>query len=151
MELYISSHIALHARKELGLERAMELPPPSPPGNESAAAPPASPSGVGSITGGNGARAATNAITEGGNGSNSSSDGGAYRLYVVSVYWAFSTLSTVGYGDVSAAQTSEYIFSVVMMAGIIQYNTFVVQRRCNDNHHRYYHIPTEFQFTSCAV
>jgi CRP-like cAMP-binding protein len=60
------------------------------------------------------------------NDSNSSSDGGAYRLYVVSVSWAFSTLSTVGYGDVSAAQTSEYIFSVVMMAVGVAFYTGIV-------------------------
>jgi len=38
-------------------------------------------------------------------------------LYLTSVYWAFSTLSTVGYGDISAESTWELAFSLVMMIG----------------------------------
>ena len=37
------------------------------------------------------------------------------KIYMASVYWAFSTLSTVGYGDISATNKWELAFSLVMM------------------------------------
>jgi hypothetical protein len=37
------------------------------------------------------------------------------KLYLMSVYWSFTTLSTVGYGDISAKSMWELGFSLVMM------------------------------------
>ncbi|OMJ89207.1 hypothetical protein SteCoe_8684 [Stentor coeruleus] len=44
-------------------------------------------------------------------------------LYIVSMYWAITTLVTVGYGDISATNTAErcYCFAV-MVTGIILYS-----------------------------
>lgn len=41
-------------------------------------------------------------------------------LYIFVLYWVFTLLSTVGYGDFSGSTTAEYLVSVVMMfSGII--------------------------------
>ena len=37
------------------------------------------------------------------------------RLYLTSMYWAMSTMSTVGYGDISAETDMERIFSILWM------------------------------------
>ena len=37
------------------------------------------------------------------------------RLYLISVYWAFATLTTVGYGDISASTTAELIVATSTM------------------------------------
>lgn len=39
----------------------------------------------------------------------------ALRRYIVAVYWAFTTLSTVGYGDVLPGSIPEKIFAMFIM------------------------------------
>lgn len=44
-------------------------------------------------------------------------------LYVVSIYWAFTTFTTVGYGDVLAVNSTEKLFTVIVMTiGIVFYS-----------------------------
>jgi hypothetical protein len=35
--------------------------------------------------------------------------------YIVSVYWAFTTITTVGYGDITATNNEEYILCLICM------------------------------------
>jgi hypothetical protein len=50
-------------------------------------------------------------------------DYGSWELYVVSLYWATATLSTVGYGDVVAENTTErLICALTMLLGIFVYS-----------------------------
>lgn len=43
--------------------------------------------------------------------------------YLSSVYWAFSTIATVGYGDIVAVSIFEKIISIVwMMVGVFFYS-----------------------------
>ena len=45
-------------------------------------------------------------------------------LYLTSMYWTMTTISTVGYGDISATNNIERIFCIVtMLAGVILFNT----------------------------
>lgn len=37
------------------------------------------------------------------------------RVYLVSIYWAFTTLSTVGYGDISPYTSLEIIIAMLWM------------------------------------
>ena len=46
--------------------------------------------------------------------------------YVASMYWAFSTLTTVGYGDVSARTPQEQAFSMMMMLTGVSWYAIVV-------------------------
>lgn len=44
------------------------------------------------------------------------------KTYVVSLYWAVTTLTTMGYGDITPKLTTEYIYStVVMLMGVSFY------------------------------
>jgi len=52
-----------------------------------------------------------------------SSDG---HKYASSVYWAFSTLTTVGYGDISARTVGEQCFSMIMMLLGVSWYAYVV-------------------------
>ena len=46
-----------------------------------------------------------------------------HRLYLVSFYWTITTITTVGYGDISAGTDFERLFSiVVMIAGVIGFS-----------------------------
>ena len=40
---------------------------------------------------------------------------GPMAQYVRSLYWTITTMTTVGYGDITAARTSEYVVSMVVM------------------------------------
>lgn len=45
-----------------------------------------------------------------------------FLKYLVSLYWAFATILTVGYGDISAHTTLERCFSILwMMIGVAFY------------------------------
>lgn len=44
--------------------------------------------------------------------------------YLTSMYWTITTITTVGYGDLSATNNIERIFCIiVMLAGVILFNT----------------------------
>lgn len=46
-----------------------------------------------------------------------------FDLYVISIYWTLTTVTTVGYGDVSAFTTSEKIYNLFIMSfGVIMYS-----------------------------
>ena len=48
------------------------------------------------------------------------------KLYIVSVYWSVTTLTTVGYGDISATNDAERYFSIaVMIIGILCYSYII--------------------------
>jgi len=46
--------------------------------------------------------------------------------YVASMYWAFSTLTTVGYGDISARTPQEQIYAMVMMLVGVSWYAYIV-------------------------
>ena len=44
-------------------------------------------------------------------------------LYAISFYWTIMTISTVGYGDISATNITEYWFcSTIMIFGVISFS-----------------------------
>lgn len=46
-----------------------------------------------------------------------------YRIYIVSFYWTLTTITTVGYGDVSAGTTPERIYNLFIMSfGVLMYS-----------------------------
>ena len=46
-----------------------------------------------------------------------------HTIYAVSFYWTITTITTVGYGDISATNTFEMIYSSVMMLiGVISFS-----------------------------
>ena len=46
--------------------------------------------------------------------------------YVTSLYWAFSTLTTVGYGDISARTAQEQVYSMLMMLLGVSWYAYIV-------------------------
>ena len=46
--------------------------------------------------------------------------------YSSAAYWSFSTLTTVGYGDITGFTTTEKIFSMVVMAIGVTWYAFIV-------------------------
>jgi hypothetical protein len=48
------------------------------------------------------------------------------RLYLVSLYWAFTTLTTVGYGDIAAFSDSEIILSLIWMLFGVGIYSFII-------------------------
>jgi hypothetical protein len=46
--------------------------------------------------------------------------------YTAALYWAFSTLTTVGYGDISARTVGEQLFSMLMMLLGVSWYAYVV-------------------------
>lgn len=53
-------------------------------------------------------------------------DSSSGHKYVASLYWAFSTLTTVGYGDISARTVYEQLFSMLMMLLGVSWYAYVV-------------------------
>ena len=53
-------------------------------------------------------------------------DADLYTKYLAAIYWAFSTLTTVGFGDVSANSNIERIFSVVVMVMGVSWYAFII-------------------------
>jgi hypothetical protein len=44
-------------------------------------------------------------------------------LYMVSLYWTITTITTVGYGDISGKNNMERAYcSIVMMVGVVAYS-----------------------------
>jgi hyperpolarization activated cyclic nucleotide-gated potassium channel 1 len=46
--------------------------------------------------------------------------------YIASIYWAFTTLSTVGYGDITPKTVPERVFSIMWMMAGIGFNSFMI-------------------------
>lgn len=47
----------------------------------------------------------------------------SFQLYVVSFYWTITTITTVGYGDITANNMAERFFcSAVMLLGVISFS-----------------------------
>jgi len=53
-------------------------------------------------------------------------DEGIGSLYVTSMYWAFTTLSTVGYGDINSHTNLEKIFSMIWMFFGLYFFSFTI-------------------------
>ena len=51
---------------------------------------------------------------------------GDWDKYIASIYWAFSTLTTVGYGDINARTIGEQAFSMIMMLLGVSWYAYVV-------------------------
>ena len=46
-----------------------------------------------------------------------------YNLYIVSIYWTITTITTVGYGDISATNLPERLFcSLIMLLGVFSFS-----------------------------
>lgn len=53
-------------------------------------------------------------------------DGSTQNLYITAVYWAFTTLSTVGYGDISARTSIERCVAIVWMICGVYFFSFTI-------------------------
>lgn len=53
-------------------------------------------------------------------------DNSNFDIYVTAVYWAFATLSTIGYGDVSANTNSERFISIIWMIFSLYFLGFTI-------------------------
>lgn len=42
-------------------------------------------------------------------------DGSNYELYIASIYFSFSTITTIGYGDIAAMNSYEKLFAIFLM------------------------------------
>ena len=50
-------------------------------------------------------------------------DASNYEIYIISFYWTLTTVTTVGYGDVSAGTTTERIYGLfIMSCGVLMYS-----------------------------
>ena len=48
---------------------------------------------------------------------------GTFDLYVTSIYYVVTTMSTVGYGDISGGTSAERIFCILLMiTGVLSFN-----------------------------
>lgn len=44
------------------------------------------------------------------------------ELYAMSFYWTITTITTIGYGDISGTNTSEWIYcSMMMIIGVMSF------------------------------
>ena len=48
------------------------------------------------------------------------------HLYLVSIYWAISTISTVGYGDIHPYNVTEKLFTLVWMVIGVAFYSYTV-------------------------
>lgn len=48
------------------------------------------------------------------------------RLYTIALYWAVTTLTTVGYGDVNSGSTVERLFAILIMIVGVSYYTYII-------------------------
>lgn len=46
-------------------------------------------------------------------------------MYIASVYYTMTTVATVGYGDIFAVNTFEYVFAIILMIIGVSAFTFV--------------------------
>lgn len=56
-------------------------------------------------------------------------------VYILAVYWSFTTMITVGYGDITPQNVSEQIYTIVMMAmagGVFGYSLNTIGQIVND-------------------
>ena len=49
-----------------------------------------------------------------------------FRLYLFSLYWAFATIFTVGFGDIHARNNIEYIISILWMLLGVGFFSFTI-------------------------
>jgi hyperpolarization activated cyclic nucleotide-gated potassium channel 2 len=69
---------------------------------------------------------------------------GSFEIYLSALYWAFTTMTTVGYGDISAFTREEMICSIIAMAlacGVFAYTVgsiggLVSKQSAEENAHR---------------
>ena len=47
-------------------------------------------------------------------------------LYLVSIYWVFTVITTVGFGDITAANTTERIYSIIVMGFGIAFYSYTI-------------------------
>lgn len=60
--------------------------------------------------------------------------------YVNSLYWAFTTMVTIGYGDISAQNTNERMFNMLamlVMAGVYAFALSDIGKRVQDYNRLY--------------
>lgn len=53
-------------------------------------------------------------------------DADVFTLYITCLYWSFTTLTTVGYGDVSAGTSLEKVFSIIWMIVCLYFLGFTI-------------------------
>lgn len=53
-----------------------------------------------------------------------------YDIYMLSLYWAVMTMTTIGYGDVTPQNQTEYLVSILLMAAMAAVWTYVIGEIC---------------------
>jgi hypothetical protein len=49
-----------------------------------------------------------------------------WTIYMASIYWAFTTMSTVGYGDITARTQLEQLIAIVLMLFGVCFFSFII-------------------------